>query len=208
MDLILSFLIFILFCIDYYYVYYNSINKYKQLNERQKAYIMSIKSSITLLLLSVFVNSKYFGNFSFGFSDLTVINLGILNLIAYFVMDCVIGTKEYYKYLLSLSGYVHHIIYIIVSIVCIKLNIILPYMLFFIEELPTLILSLGKFNNNLRNDNLFGFTFFTTRIVYHIFLIIMTYKSHILIPILGISALGLHTYWFKNWISKYYFSND
>ena len=72
-----------------------------------------------------------------------------------------------------------------------------------IIEKNTLILSLGKFNNNFRFDKLFGVTFFLTRIVYHIFLITMTYNYHILFPILGTLALGLHTYWFKNWITKY-----
>lgn len=204
MDIIISLLIFIFFCIDYYYVYYTSINKYKQLTERQKAYIMSIKSSVTLFLLSLFFNIKYFKTNEFTTSDIMVIHLGILNIIAYFFMDCVIGYKEYNKYLLSLSGYIHHIIYIVVSVICIKLNIIVPYILFLIEELPTLILSLGKFNNNLRSDRIFGITFFLTRIVYHIFLIIMTYRYHILIPILGTLALCVHTYWFKNWMNKYY----
>ena len=205
MDVILSLLIFTLFCVDYYYVYYSSIGNNKKLNESQKAYIMSIKSSMTLFLLSIFFNIKYFISDDFNSNDFIVIHLGILNLIAYFFMDCAIGRKEYNKYLLSLSGYIHHIIYIVVSVVCIKLNIILPYILFLIEELPTLILSLGKFNSNLRSDNLFGMTFFVTRIVYHIFLIIMTYNYHIIIPILGTLALGLHTYWFKNWLNKYYF---
>lgn len=202
MNFVLSLLIFMLFCVDYYYIYYNSIRN-KQLNERQRAHIMSIKSSLTLSILSIYVNIKYFSNSEFNDIDFTVVHLGILNVIAYFLMDCVIGSKEYKKYLMSLSGYIHHIIYIIVSIICIKLNIILPYMLFLIEEIPTLILSLGKFNNNFRADNLFGVTFFLTRIVYHVFLITMTYNYHILFPILGTLALGVHTYWFKNWLKKY-----
>lgn len=202
MNLILSLLIFTLFCVDYYYIYYNSIRNNK-LNERQRAYIMSIKSSITLSILSIYFNIKYFSGGDFNDYDYKVLHIGILNLIAYFFMDCVVGRKEYNKYLLSLSGYIHHIVYIVVSIICIKFNIILPYMLFLIEEIPTLILSLGKFNNNFRFDKLFGVTFFLTRIVYHIFLITMTYNYHILFPILGTLALGLHTYWFKNWITKY-----
>ena len=112
MDVILSFLIFMLFCVDYYYVYYSSIGNNKKLNESQKAYIMSIKSSMTLFLLSIFFNIKYFISDDFNSNDFIVIHLGILNLIAYFFMDCVIGRKEYNKYLLSLSGYIHHIIYI------------------------------------------------------------------------------------------------
>lgn len=203
MNFVLSLLIFMLFCVDYYYIYYNSIRS-KKLNERQRAHIMAIKSSITLFLLSVFVNIKYFiGSGEFNDIDFTIVHLGILNITAYFLMDCVVGRKEYNKYLMSLSGYIHHIIYIFVSIVCIKLNIILPYMLFFIEELPTLILSLGKFNHNFRSDKLFGVTFFLTRIVYHIFLITMTYNYHILFPILGILAFGVHSFWFKNWLTKY-----
>lgn len=202
MNFILSLLVFMLFCVDYYYIYYNSIRN-KKLNERQRAHIMAIKSSITLSILSIFVNIKYFSGGDFNDYDYKVLHIGILNLIAYFFMDCVVGRKEYNKYLLSLSGYIHHIVYIVVSIICIKFNIILPYMLFLIEEIPTLILSLGKFNNNFRSDKLFGVTFFLTRIVYHIFLITMTYNYHILFPILGTLALGVHTYWFKNWITKY-----
>lgn len=203
MNFVLSLLIFMLFCVDYYYIYYNSIRNNK-LNERQRAHIMAIKSSITLFLLSLFVNIKYFtNNNEFDDINFTVVHLGILNVIAYFLMDCVVGYKEYNKYLMSLSGYIHHIIYIIVSVLSIKLNIILPYMMFFIEELPTLILSLGKFNNNFRSDRLFGVTFFLTRIVYHIFLITITYNYHIMFPIIGTLALCVHSYWFKNWIKKY-----
>jgi len=202
MNLILSLLIFTLFCVDYYYIYYNSIRNIK-LNERQRAYIMSIKSSITLSILSIYFNIKYFNNSELDNGDYIVMHLGILNLISYFFMDCVIGRKEYNKYLLSLSGYIHHIIYIIVSIICIKFNIILPFILFLIEEIPTLILSLGKFNSKFRSDNLFGVTFFLTRIVYHIYLTKITYNYNIIIPIISTLALGVHTYWFKNWITKY-----
>lgn len=205
MNVILSILTFMLFCIDYYYIYYYTKDKNKNLTERQRAYILSIKASFTLFILGLFYNIKYFQNNLDLNNETFVINLAVLNLMAYFFIDCVIGFFEYHKYLCSLSGYVHHIIYFCISFLSLKLSMTAPYVLFFIEELPTFFLSIGYYNKNLRFDNLFGFTFFLTRIVYHLFLIVCTYKIHLLFIILGVCSLGLHSYWFKNWLTKYYF---
>lgn len=198
MNFIISTFVVLLFCIDYYHIYYYTKTKTTNLTERQRAYIMSIKASLTLFILGLISNFSTFEH------DNLILNLGILNLIAYFLMDCTVGYFEYHKYLCSLSGYFHHFVYLVISILSIKLNVIRPYMLFFVEELPTLILSIGNFNNNLRSDNLFGLTFFITRIVYHLILIGHTYKTHILFVILGVLSFGLHSYWFKNWLTKYY----
>jgi hypothetical protein len=71
-----------------------------------------------------------------------------------------------------------------------------------ISELPTVILSLGSYNKKFRNDSLFGLTFFTTRICYHIFLTYM-FRKHSLLLGVALSALSLHIYWFWNWVKKY-----
>jgi hypothetical protein len=203
MNIILSISFVFLFCIDYYYIYHYTVSK-RNLTQRQKAYIMSIKASVTLFLLSLYFNYKFMKSSDIGPGDQFVLKLGVLNLISYFIMDCSIGYYKYHKYLCSLSGYFHHIIYIFISLLSLKLNMASFYILFFIEELPTMILSIGHFNSNLRSDNLFGITFFITRILYHCFLIFYTYKHSILFVILGLLSFGLHSYWFKNWLVKYY----
>lgn len=203
MNIILSISFVFLFCIDYYYIYHYTVSK-RNLTERQKAYIMSIKASVTLFLLSLYFNYKFMNSFELGSGDQFVLKLGVLNLIAYFIMDCSVGYYKYHKYLCSLSGYFHHIVYIFISLLSLKLNMASFYILFFIEELPTMILSMGNFNKKLRSDNLFGITFFITRILYHCLLIFYTYKNSIIFVILGLLSFGLHSYWFKNWLVKYY----
>ena len=76
-----------------------------------------------------------------------------------------------------------------------------------LSELPTLILSVGRFDSSLRDDNLFGITFFLTRIVYHMFLI-WAFKDNSLLFYLGSAALTLHLYWFYLWFTKYFFKKS
>ena len=71
-----------------------------------------------------------------------------------------------------------------------------------IEEFPTMFLSTGSYNKELRKDNIFGITFLLTRILYHIYLT-WKFRSNSMFLILGLLSLGLHTYWFKNWFVKY-----
>ena len=76
------------------------------------------------------------------------------------------------KNMCNLAGYTHQIVYIFISLLSIKQNSISYYLLYMIEELPTFFLSSVHFNKKLRCDNLFGFAFFCTRILYHIYFII------------------------------------
>ena len=88
-----------------------------------------------------------------------------------------------------------------------KYNLQSLYFLYMIEELPTIFLSSGHYSKLFRNDNLFGLTFFITRICYHTYL---TYKvrDNYLFLALGIMTLGLHSYWFKNWFTKYFLKTN
>lgn len=212
MDLILSLGFVTLFAIDYYLMYSKTIKLYPDLNEKQRSYILSIKASITLFLVSLYFNYKYVSsNFDTdmylgqinGTTDAFILQLSVLNLMAYFITDCVLGYYKYHKYMCNLSGYFHHIIYIIVSIVSFRIDAVGLYILYLIEELPTIFLSTGSYNQLLRKDYTFGLTFFLTRIVYHIFLT-WKFQSSFLFLIIGVLSLSVHSYWFKNWCSKYF----
>jgi hypothetical protein len=208
-------LVLILFCIDYYAIYYNTIKHDKDLSEKQRAYILSVKASITLFILSLYFNYKFIKNNNdidiysdnINVNDNIILQLSVLNLIAYLIMDCYIGYNKYHKYMCTLSGYTHHIIYIFISFMALTMNLSNFYLLYMIEELPTFFLSLGSYDSILRNDNLFGLTFFITRILYHIYLT-WIFKSKPLFLILGILALSVHIYWFKNWIEKYFLNKN
>ena len=210
MDLILSSGFVTLFAIDYYLMYSKTVTLYPDLNEKQRSYILSIKASITLFLVSLYFNYKYVSsNFDTDMylgeingTDAFILQLSVLNLMAYFITDCVLGYYKYHKYMCNLSGYFHHIVYIIVSIVSFRIDAVGLYILYLIEELPTIFLSTGSYNQLLRKDYTFGLTFFLTRIVYHIFLT-WRFQSSFLFLIIGILSLSVHSYWFKNWCSKY-----
>ena len=210
MDLILSSGFVTLFAIDYYLMYSKTVTVYPDLNEKQRSYILSIKASITLFLVSLYFNYKYVSsNFDTDMylgdingTDAFILQLSVLNLMAYFITDCVLGYYKYHKYMCNLNGYFHHIVYIIVSIVSFRIDAVGLYILYLIEELPTIFLSTGSYNQLLRKDYTFGLTFFLTRIVYHIFLT-WRFQSSFLFLIIGILSLSVHSYWFKNWCSKY-----
>lgn len=210
MDLILSSGFVTLFAIDYYLMYSKTVTLYPDLNEKQRSYILSIKASVTLFLVSLYFNYKYVSsNFDtdvylgeINGTDAFILQLSVLNLMAYFITDCVLGYYKYHKYMCNLNGYFHHIVYIIVSIVSFRIDAVGLYILYLIEELPTIFLSTGSYNQLLRKDYTFGLTFFLTRIVYHIFLT-WRFQSSFLFLIIGILSLSVHSYWFKNWCSKY-----
>ena len=210
-----SLFIVILFCIDYFLIYKKTVDNNKRITEKQKAHILSIKASLTLFLLSCYFNYKFFlsnfnrdaYNLSLSNNDAIILHLSTLQLISYFISDTTIGFFKYHKYMCNLAGYTHHIIYIFISMLSIKQNNISYYLLYMIEELPTIFLSTGNYNKFLRNDNLFGLTFFCTRILYHIYLTWIV-RDNILFLILGVLSLGLHSFWFKNWFEKYFLKID
>ena len=217
MQLTLSIAFIILFCIDYYYVYNNTTKKYTDLTEKQRAYIMSIKASITMFLLSLYFNYKFINsncNFdiylnSLNNNDYFILNIGILHLISFFLVDGYMGFNDYHKYMCSLAGYTHHIVYTLgsIGILVSGAEPLAFYFLYFIEEISTVFLSSGQYNKLFRTDQIFGFVFFITRIIYHSFLT-WSFRHNTMAIIGGGLTLCLHMYWFKNWVSKYFLKSN
>jgi len=206
-DKVSSLFIVILFCIDYFLIYKKTVNDNPKITEKQRAHILSIKASLTLFLISCYFNYKFILNNNYTSSltsdDNYILHLSTLQIISYFISDTTIGFFKYHKYMCTLAGYTHHIIYTFISILAIKLNCTNYYLLYMIEELPTIFLSTGNYDEFLRNNNLFGLTFFSTRILYHIYLT-WTLRHNYMFLILGGLSLALHSFWFKNWFKKYF----
>lgn len=215
MNLLLSSAFIALFCIDYYFIYSDTIKRNKDLTEKQRAHILSIKVSTTLFLVSLYFNYRFMSSefdvdiYKSGLSsnDRFILELSIYYLIAYFITDCYIGYHKYHKYMCTLSGYTHHIVYTFISIIALNIDVSSFYFLFMIEELPTIFLSSGNYNKNIRRDNVFGFTFFVTRILYHAYLT-WKFSFNKMFLLLGLLSLGLHGYWFKNWFTKYFLKRN
>jgi hypothetical protein len=200
----------VLFCIDYYFIYNDTIKRNNDLSERQRAHILTIKASTTLFLLSIYFNYKFYIS---GFdkdlytnniteSDNFILELAVFNFMSYLIMDCYIGYNKYHKYMCVLSGYTHHIVYIFVSMIALNIDASSFYFLYMIEEFPTIFLSSGNYNKSLRKDNIFGMIFLVTRILYHMYLT-WKFRSNGIFLIIGLMSLVLHIYWFKNWFEKY-----
>lgn len=204
-------LIFFLGCVDYYF-HYRFINYIKKdLTKKQKAYILSIKSSLTLFLIGIYMNYYYLNS---GFSqdkflsileEKDTLNFGklvVLYFASYLLMDIYVGNKEYPEYMKSLSGNIHHTVYIGINLLSLYTGLYPLYLLHMMSELPTFLLSIGSFDSSLRNDNLFGLTFFLTRVLYHAILVFIFRENKVILGF-GLAALGLHVYWFYGWFKKY-----
>jgi hypothetical protein len=127
----------------------------------------------------------------------------VLYFTAYLIMDIYIGSQDYASYMKSISGYFHHCVYMVINMVSLNIGLFPMYLLHMISELPTLVLGIGSFDPSLRDDNLFGITFFMTRIVYHIVLTWMFRENTVLLG-LSLATLAMHIYWFSGWVKKYW----
>jgi betaine lipid synthase len=204
------------YCIEQY-TFYKFINyKNKNLTIKQKAYILSIRTSILLSLYSlyytyIFTKCKFdieTYNSKLLTLDKTLHKNIVLFFTSYLIMDMLIGKYSYPQYMTNISGNIHHSVYICINYLIFKLNLQDIYILFYLEELPTVLLSIGQYNQVYRNDNLFGFVFFKTRILYHVFLLYKTYGISKVSSIISFLALLLHTHWFKTWFQKYFLKSN
>lgn len=204
--------ILLFFCLEnlLHYKYINQIRP--NLNEKQKSFILSIKSSLSMFLIGIYFNYHYFTSklneehFFNVLEEKGSLNLGkvmVLYFTAHLIMDTYIGHKEYKQSMKALSGYFHHAVYTVINILSLYIGVFPLYLLHMLSEIPTFLLGIGSFDSRLRNDNLFGTTFFLTRIVYHIILTWM-FRKHTLLLSLSLAALCLHIYWFSGWFKKYF----
>lgn len=204
-------LIFCLSCVEYFF-HYKFINYLKpNLTQKQKAYILSIKSSLTLFLIGLYFNYYYFTS---GFNQETFLNilethdslnfgkLVVLYFAAYLIMDIYIGNREYPEYMKQLSGNIHHFVYVLINLLSLYTGLYPIYLLHMLSELPTFLLSIGSFDPVFRHDNWFGITFFLTRILYQSILMYI-FKDNKTLLFFGLAALALHIYWFSGWFKKY-----
>jgi hypothetical protein len=181
----------------------------KKTNNKILAHVNGCKTAFVL-----FVSSLYFHytlmNYNYDIvlyaQDPTiqqVSHIVVIYFSSYLTFDLIIGTLYYKDHMGLLAGYIHHTMYVLVSLLSSYQNKNPEFCLFFIEELPTVMLNIGICNSRFRNNNLFGSTFFTTRIVIHTLLVSLT-KADTTFLYLGGITLVLHTYWFKNWVTKYF----
>jgi hypothetical protein len=185
---------------------------------KQKAFCLSSVNSFVISLCSGYINFVFYNYDSISLTCYIIQILTVSYFTSYLICDLCLGVFYYSEYLDFLTAYFHHFLYIGLNIAVILTDNTFIYCLYLISEIPTFILTIGSLNNRLRMDKLFGFVFFSTRIIYHSFLISLFYLPNNFFPMtkffnpeirslatfLASSILGLHFYWFSKWYTKYY----
>ena len=181
----------VLYWIAFQIIY--SMHTGKVLTNKQQAYILSIKSSLVLSCIGLVSLQTNIPSLEY---------IAVHYFLSYLICDMMIGNIVYPAYMKSLSGNVHHSIYVLISFVALYTENQIAFINCFVEEIPTALLGLGSFDSAFRNDHLFGFVFFCLRIAFHSWYLATQLDNTIFVT-LGTAALGLHLYWFKNWTVKY-----
>jgi hypothetical protein len=126
------------------------------------------------------------------------------------VMDLLLGIFYYHEFLYPLTTICHHIFFIAIVLIFLGTHTTRGFLITFVFELPTFLLSVGTVWPSLRNDFAFGITFFATRICFHVLAIWR-------LAWLGFDGLGwkvlclpflLHLHWFYKWIGNYLFGGS
>ena len=129
--------------------------------------------------------------------------------LAYFVIDCLF-MHFVYPLTADFQSWFHHIMFFGFMGSALYMDCTNIFLLFFVVELPTAILGIGRMWPSQRRDITFQVTFFLCRIVYHIYLISVLYRTYDSSPMTtafggSCASFLLHCSWFYTVISKQYF---
>jgi len=91
---------------------------------------------------------------------------------AYLTADLILGSVYYRSRISLLGGWIHHSMYIIVIELVVRRSWSHIFCLAGSMEIPTLIFAVATFYPHLRSDIMFAISFFMTRILFHIVLLV------------------------------------
>lgn len=211
---------FIILTLIYFYFCFDNLNLFQRvrnINSEKTEYILALRANLVLSIISLYYlyrfisqgcdTTSYFLSIS-NPKDSLILQICNIFIISYFTMDCIIGKKHYHDIMNNFTGYIHHILYIILSFAILDQKLTHIYLLCMIAEIPTFIFNCGKYNKKFRHDKLFGSTFFITRIAFLLYIVFKFKNEHSIIPYVSFSAISLHIYWFYKWCKKYLMVNS
>ncbi len=188
-------------------LYFYTINESNDLTVKQRAHVLSVKATAVLMLISgyfVFVFAKSglsIPEYTSGLTDnerfFSVFT--VLFFMAYLVADIVVGFNFYPGWLTCVSGYLHHIVYLVWGAQLLHMQRAELFILFMLMEIPTFIQSVGRSFDDYKSTTLFGVSFFLMRIVYHMYMIMQIWDVFILREF-AILAFIIHCLWFYDFI--------
>ncbi|KAJ1953867.1 hypothetical protein EC988_002748, partial [Linderina pennispora] len=118
--------------------------------------------------------------------------------LAYLFWDLALGLVYYRSTISVLTGYIHHTLYIVIVLYLAAHGVSAIFVLMCYNELPTIVLALGHMRKEWRSDILFALTFFLTRILMHVIMMVKFYRysEFRFIWKLMLLVLPMHLYWF------------
>ncbi|KAJ7491049.1 hypothetical protein FB451DRAFT_1361727 [Mycena latifolia] len=141
--------------------------------QKQRSWIITAFSSATMSLCSV----PFFLDVMLSRGDVTALRprLDLAALICrafqgFLIADLIVGCRYYRCHITMFWGWIHHSFYIILLHYIIQRGWAHGFCLCAVMEVPTFHLSLSFLHPRFRHDWLFCASFFTTRIVFHLFL--------------------------------------
>jgi len=177
---------------------------------RARSWILSLASSLTMSICGVIYSVKFFNQIYYsGMHNLEIFVISDDELSrticiffkVFLFIDIIIGMLDYKSQVQFLSGWFHHIFYAGFLSWILTRNLSVGFALVTPLEFPTFLLALGTVFPSLRTDLSFGIVFFTTRILYHGFVIYLFYQFETVMLWPTILALwGLHWHWFLGWM--------
>ncbi|KAJ3266197.1 hypothetical protein HDU77_002328 [Chytriomyces hyalinus] len=172
---------------------------------KQRGWILTALNSLVSVAVSIPYNLSFSGKVLLpeqafqSWTQTTTIFCAFF--MSYLIGDLVLGTLCYPSQMNPWTGYFHHTLYLILIPLSMTIDLAGNFVWMCILELPTLILAVAQIDKSLRSDLLFGASYFTTRIVLHVFAIYQFYIGyrdivHLLIPV---GIFPLHAMWFRQW---------
>ncbi|RIA88432.1 hypothetical protein C1645_877404 [Glomus cerebriforme] len=187
-------------------------------NKRQKAWILTFITSIIMTLGSIPFLYQLIFNANWNVNDLpNESNLSII-LVGFFMTYCIIDIllgKFFYENEISnvtnMKGYLHHLVYLVVSSFVIYKQRTEIFCLMSIFEVSTLVLATEKINDkSFKQDILYAATFVSTRLLFHAIMIYLYFNYHqskstwLILSFL----YPLHCYWFYRFVKQQVYARN
>ncbi|KAI8373376.1 hypothetical protein EDC96DRAFT_36965 [Choanephora cucurbitarum] len=174
---------------------------HEKTREKQTSWILTLISSLICTVVSIPFVIQFFCadlNMQLLSTDSQFHTAFVCFFITYLILDLVLGCIYYRKRITLMTGWIHHLFYIVLLTCFMRLQISSLFTVSSILELPTLILAAGSMVHEWRSDLLFGTTFFVLRLVAHAWMMVNLKRYHRIefMWIIALVIYPLHIYWF------------
>lgn len=201
-------LTFIICCLSQVILFYYFIFSYPSIftTTAKRSWILTLLASILMSLGSIYLISGLNINSLWNSTDISEClwtRILAIYFQSYTFTDLTLGLVYYPKEITKVTGYLHHTLYFITLYYILSWNAASLFVLVGFEEIPTIILGCGHLFKSQRRDLLFGFVFFTTRILLHAIFIVMLYMNYTeRYYIIALGVFPLNLYWFYKWVAQ------